>query len=169
MEPPVIKMVSLPDWLWRFIGKRPFLKVVVVVVAVALPVVAGLITGHFTKFGRQTDPTFFELVATIIPVFFLATFAVYLSPKAPERPAILVAVIVVDVILGEGLSLYAVAAATATTFLTVTCAVALAGQVLDLAYVQVVYAAGSERADVRQQPTSPNPAPEAPPDGGPKP
>jgi hypothetical protein len=167
MQPNLL--LSLPALLWRFVDKRPFLKVIVVVVAVALPVAAGLITGHFTDFGRQTDTTFFELVATIIPVFFLATFAVYLSPKAPERPVILVAVIVVDVILGEGLSLYAVAASTATTFLTVACAVALAGQVLDLAYVQVAYAAGSERPGLGQQPPPPNPTPETPQGPGTKP
>jgi hypothetical protein len=101
--------------------------------------------GLISDFGRYTDGKFFELVATVIPLFFLATFAVYLSRKAPARPMILVGVIVADVILGEGVSLYAVAASTATTFLTVACAVALAGQVIDLAYVQVAYAAGSER------------------------
>jgi len=169
MEPPLNLMVSFPDWLWMLLARRRVLKIIVVTVAVALPVVAGLITSLFTDFGRQTDATFFELVATVIPVFFLATFAIYLSPIAPERPVILVAVIVVDVILGEGLSLYAVAAATATTFLTVACAVSLAGQVLDLAYVQVVYAAGSERPGPGQQPAQPAAPPETPPGGATKP
>lgn len=92
----------------------------------------GFVVGLFTDFGRGTDPAFFAVVATIIPVFFLATYAQIISPIFPNRPATAVILMVEDVIIGEGLSLYAVGAKTSTTFLTIACAFAVLGQIVDL-------------------------------------
>ena len=144
-EPITLPVLAIP---WWFRPESRWLRALVAAFGILLPLVVGFVVSLLTHFGRGTDSTFFELVATVIPIFFLATFAQFLSPAFPERPLTLVLVLLGDVAIGEGLSLYAVAASTATTFLTLVCAVELGGQLLDLAVVFVAGAARAERSSV---------------------
>ncbi len=49
--------------------------VVVAAVGVAIPLLLGWTASQISAFGQGVDQKYFELVAQIVPVFFLATFA----------------------------------------------------------------------------------------------
>src|SRR6476659_7763771 len=103
---------------------------------VLLPVLTGLVVGHFSSFGRNASSEFFIVVAEgLLPVFLVTAVLQYslvarrqleLEPsRLMERDITQTLVAAFGLfVVGEGTALYAVASTTSSTFLVVTPVVA---------------------------------------------